>query len=383
MQLTRRGAARLAPLAVLSALALAGCNHPAPTDTTGGGQTLTTPGAPAGAVATVTTPKGTVLSITQPEFYAQLQNYVPNSPPSPTSPQGGYAPPGQPAGRLVLQQLLLSLMLQGLAQDQGVAPTDAEINARYDNVKMIQDSQNVKGFDQALADAGMTPDVFKDLQVKPQLAQLKLLTKGVTVTDADIQAYYDAHKDKQFTKPARVHIKKIAVATLADAQAISAAIKGGQTFESQLPKSVDKTTPDGEVPNWVPIDPVPPAQAAIIKPIIATPPGQVTPPLPVPGPNGQSTYWIVKVVETAKKETLPLDQVKDLIRANLLQQKAEADPNAQQAVRQQLHDFQSAAKVSIAGAQYAALAQELTHPAPLAPASPMGGSPFAPAPGKP
>ncbi len=105
-------------------------------------------------------------------------------------------------------------MVEGLAQDQGVAPTDAEVTTQYNNIKMLQDARNIKGFDQALTDAGMTPEIFQELQVKPQLAQIKLLTKGLTVTDADVQTFYNANKDKQFTKPARVHIKRIVVATL-------------------------------------------------------------------------------------------------------------------------------------------------------------------------
>ena len=390
MQLTRSNAARLAPLAVLSALALAGCSHPAVTDTSGGGaQTLTTPGAPAGAVATVTTPKGNVLSLTEPEFYSQLQNYVPNSLPSPSSPQGGYAPAGQEAGRIVMQQQVTNLMLMGLAQDQGVAPTADEINAQYNSIKALQEAQNVKPFEQAITDAGLNSDMIKDLQIKPQLSSINLATKGATVSDADVQAYYDAHKDKPvsqggFTVPGRVHIKKIALATLPEAQAVAQAIKGGQTFESQVPKSLDKSSADGEFPQWVPVDPAPPGLAAVIKPIQATPAGQVSPPVAVPGQNGP-TYWLMQVVEKKDKQVLPLDQVKALIHNQLLQQKAAADPSAQDALKQQFHDFTSQVKVSIAGAQYASLAQSLTHPAPLAPSAPPGGpSPFAPAvPGKP
>ena len=217
------------------------------------------------------------------------------------------------------------------------------------------------------------------MQIKPQLAGTKLLTKGATITDADIKTFYDANKAKSFTKPARVHIKKIALGSLADAQAVAAAIKGGQTFESQVSKSLDKSTPDGDFPQWIPTDPAPPGSAVLVTPLKATPAGGVTAPITIPSRNGP-TFWIVKVVEKKDKETLTLDQAKELIRAQLLQQKAQADPLAQQTLQQSLRDFETASKVTIAAPQYAALAQELTHPAPPPPTTPTGASPFAPAP---
>lgn len=375
MQLTRRGAARLTSLAVLSSLTLAGCNHSQTTDT----GSLAGPTGGSGAVATITTPKNNTVTISQPEFYAQLQGFVPNSQPSAAAPQGSYAPPGQQAGRLVLGRMLQNLMLEGLAQDQGVAPTDADINAQYDAFKTMQQTQLVKPFDQALADAGLNADLVKKLQLRPQLTQLKLATKGATVTDADIQTFYSANKDKPpYTTPTHVHIKKIVVATLPEAKAISKAIAGGQTFESQVAQSLDKSTPDGDVPNWVPLDPIPPALAAVIKPIADAKAGQVTPPITVPGgPGSRPTYWLVKVVEKKNKETLPLDQVKEFVRAQILQQKVQADPTIQNTLQQSLRDFQTHVKINIPEAQYASLAQQLTQPAPAPPAG--GSSPFTPA----
>ena len=286
MQLTRNRAARLTSLAVLSALAaaplaLSGCNRSTTADT--GGNSLVTSGGDAGPVATVTTPKGTTLTLTQTEFYDQLQGFVPNG-----SPQS-LAPIGQPAGRLVIQQLLQNLMFEGLAQDQGVAPTDAEVSQQYANIKMIQEARSTKPFEQALTDAGLTPDVFKDLQVKPQLAQLNLLTKGATVSDADIQAFYNANKDKAFTKPARVHIQRIVFGTLAQAQQAAKAISGGQTFQSQVVQSLDKSSPDGDVPQWIPLDPAPPNLGALIAPLKTAAVGAGPPPLTVAGPQGADT----------------------------------------------------------------------------------------------
>ena len=381
MQLTRRRAGRLTFLTVLSSLAvvplaLSGCDNHASTSS---GDSFTASGSDAGPAATVTTPKGNVLNLSQTEFYDQLQGFVPNG-----SPQS-FALVGQPAGRLVIQQLLQNLMVEGLAEDQGIAPTDAEINQQYDNIKLIQEARSTKPFDQTLADAGLTPDVFKDLQVKPQLAQLKLLTKGATVSDADITAFYNANKDKAFTEPPRVHIKHIAVGSLAQAQQIAKNIAGGQTFESQVVQSQDKSSPDGDIAQWIPLDPAPPSLGALIGPIKAAKIGAVTAPIAV----GPSSYWLVKVVDRIdQKQVLPLDKVKELIRAQLLQQKAGADPAAQQQFQQQLRDFAGTVKIT-APPQYASVVQALTHPAPPPTPSPGGpapggapapsGSPFAPA----
>ena len=378
MQLTRRRAARLTSLAVLSSFAvvplvLTGCNHGAAGDG-GSGNSIISSGGAAGPVATVTTPKGSTLTLSQEEFYDQLQGFIPNSG------QQSFAPVGLPAGQMVIRQLLQSLIVEGLAQDQGVAPTDAEVNQQYDNIKMVQEARSTKPFEQALTDAGLTTDVFKSLQVKPQLAQLKLLTKGATVSDADIQTYYNANKDKSFTEPARVHIQRIVAGTMAQAQQISKAIAGGQTFESQVAQSLAPAPPDGDVPQWIPIDPPLPSLGALTGPLKSTPVGSVTPPIAIAGPKGQTTYWLVKIIARVdKKQVLPLDQVKDLIRFQLLQQKAQSDPTAQQGFQQELSDFQSHAKIT-AAPQYATVVQALTHPAPAPAASAPGGpSPFAPA----
>ena len=347
MQLTRRSAARLTALSVLSGLALAGCHPSEPPNT------ITVPNGDAnGAAATITTPKGNTITVTPAEFYAELQGFV-------TNPRVS-----GPAGVQVMQQLLPNLMYLALAEDQGLTPSDAEIDTQYKNVGMLQDARNIKPFDQALADAGLTPQIVKDLQIKPQLAQLKMLTKGATITDADIQTYYDANKEKSFTIPARAHIKRLTFSSPDQAQTVAKAIAGGQTFESQVAQSLDKSTPDGDVLQWIPIDPAPPGSEALITPLKATPVGKVTPLIKVANGNGPAVYWLVKVVDRKDKTTLPLDQVKDLVRFQLLQQKAQGDKSAQQALQASMRDFQTKVKVSIPGSQYAALVQAVTHPAP-------------------
>ncbi len=335
-------------LAACFALTLTGC-HPSG-DTTSSSSAV--PSVTSDAAATITTPKGNTVSVTPQEFYAELQSFTPNPRVS------------GPAGIQVMQQILPNLMYLGLAEDEGLTPTDAEVETQYKNVGMVQDARNIKPFEQALTDAGLTPQIVKDLQIKPQVAQLKLLTKGATISDADIQTFYNANKDKVFTKPARAHIKRLTFADPAAAQAAAKAIAGGAAFESQVTQSLDKSTPDGDVLQWIPLDPAPPGSGGLVNPIKAAQPGQTTPLIKVNNSNGPPIYWLVKVVEKKDKETVPLDQVKDLIRFQLLQQKAQGDKAAQQALQTSMRDFQTKVKVSIPGQQYASLVQLVTHPAP-------------------
>src|ERR1700712_1555723 len=108
MRFPRRGAALLTSFAVLT-LPLTGCHH----DESG---PTTVPQLNAGdTVATVNQQ-----SVSQSEFFAQLQNYTAN----PQNPAAAL-----PAGRAVLQQIIAGLCYIGLAQQQSVAPTDAEVDS--------------------------------------------------------------------------------------------------------------------------------------------------------------------------------------------------------------------------------------------------------------
>ena len=74
-----------------------------------------------------------MLTLSQPAFYAQLQSYVPASNPN-------QAALRLPTGQAVMQQLVQGLLFEGLAQDQGLAPTDAEVEAQFNNIKLVQEN---------------------------------------------------------------------------------------------------------------------------------------------------------------------------------------------------------------------------------------------------
>ncbi len=349
MRFSWRGAAVLTSLAVL-ALPLAGC-HQGDTDN--------------GVVALNANDTAATVNdqtITQSQFFAQLQNYAPN-PQNPTA--------NQPAGRAVLQQLIGDLCFIGLAKQENVAPTDDEVNAQYANIKMVQDASNIKPFEDRLKDIGMTPDDIKLYQIKPQLAQLKLLTKGTPApTDAQVKSYYDLHKVDQFTKPERAHIKVIALANQADAQDIYQKIQGGQSFDSFLPRSLNKAFVNGEFPQWVPLDASKnPAFGPVITSIKSLNSGQTTKPFAFGG-----GWWLAEVLEKKSQEVVTYDQVKGLIPFVLMQQNAQQaaqkNPQSVGQLQTEERDYQTklansgAIKVNLSGLQYTQMLDDLKNPPP-------------------
>ena len=354
MQPFRRGAALLASF---SLFALAGCHHGDTDDT---GHTVLNG---TSAVATVNGQ-----DITQQQFFTQLQNYIP-------TPQNPQVPTtSQAAGPAVLRQLISALLVEEYAKDQGVAPTDAEVDSLYSAFKTAQETRSVKPYDQLLSEAGLTPDDIKNTTLKFQLAQIKLLTKGQPpVSDANISAYYALNKDKLFTQPDRAHIKRLVLSNPTDAQRIAGQLQKGQSFDSFTSQSLDRQFPGGDVPVWVNLD-APGLSQFVPSPLIAqikkAKPGDAN--ASVVGPYAfHGVYYIVQVIEIRPKETVPLDQVKDSIRFEIMRQNASKDPSRLQAVTQELRDYQAKAKITIPDKRYAQLQTELTTPPPPQPAAPQ------------
>lgn len=92
------------------------------------------------------------------------------------------------SGNAVAQQMLNEQLQLDFARKQGVFPTDAQVQSRYETLS------KQPNFAQQLAAGHQTPeDVRRTLQV--ELARINLLTQGVAVTDADAQAYYRSQVD--------------------------------------------------------------------------------------------------------------------------------------------------------------------------------------------
>jgi parvulin-like peptidyl-prolyl isomerase len=202
------------------------------------------------------------------------------------------------------------------------------------------------------------------------MCQMNLVTRGITVTDADINAFYELHKGDVYTMPERVHLKRIVLATQADAQDISNQISKGAAFESFLSRSTNKQYQDGDMPAWVSVENSPKQIQQFVDQVKNLSIGQTTPPI-----EYQGTWWLVKVVDKKPHEVIPLDSVKESVRIQVLSQKVGADQSHVQQMTQDLRNAQMAAKIVITLPQYQPLIALINNPPvqQMAPPAQRGG----------
>jgi parvulin-like peptidyl-prolyl isomerase len=128
-----------------------------------------------------------------------------------------------PPGFLTIEQLITERFLLQLAKEKGVLPTDAEVqqeltNAIEDSPKLLEDWQN----------AGRTrPEL--EYEMRYQLAQFKLITRGITITDQQVEQFYNSNPT-MYTLPKRVKLRVIVVDSVTAKEAVDADLKSGKTF---------------------------------------------------------------------------------------------------------------------------------------------------------
>ncbi len=127
-------------------------------------------------------------------------------------------------GYLTLQQLINETLMLQLAKKNGVEPTAAEIEAEL-QLRIKEEPDYVKDFIRAgLSEAELRHDI------KVQLSEFKVATKGVTITDFQVQKYYDDQK-RQFTLPKRYRVRLIAGTSAANMTAVDAELAKGTALD--------------------------------------------------------------------------------------------------------------------------------------------------------
>jgi foldase protein PrsA len=123
------------------------------------------------------------------------------------------------------------------AKKIGVSVGPKDVQARLKQLKQSYFGGSEKKWNAALKASGETlPQV--ELQVRAQVLGEKIynkVTAGVTVTDAQVKAYYEKNKATYTTKPSR-HVRHILVATKAKADQIETQLKHGASFAALAKK---------------------------------------------------------------------------------------------------------------------------------------------------
>lgn len=249
----------------------------------------------------------------------------------------------------ILHQLIVEEIVEQRAAKLNLTATDAEVDAKITELKSPYTEEQ---FRQKLQASGQTMDTLKR-SVRRSLTFDKLLNKEInsriTVTDADVTNYYNAHKAEFNLIETQFHLAQIAAtdqaagqvnnlqnnkaSSDADArkkiQALKNRIDAGEDFGSLAMQFSEQqnTAPNGGDMGFVPESQMkqatdPQTFAAIMK----LKPGETTDILPLLDANTHKPagYVIYKLIS---KE--PAGQ-RDL-----------NDPRVQQSIRQQLHDSRS------------------------------------------
>jgi parvulin-like peptidyl-prolyl isomerase len=129
-----------------------------------------------------------------------------------------------PPGFLTIEQLITERLILQLAKDKQVYPTDAEIQAEL----KVRTDEKPKLLEDWLATGQTMDDLLYDLKV--QIAQFKIQTAGINITDQEVSAYYK-NNPNFFTTPKRYKLRTIVVTTDDGEKAVDADLAAGKKFE--------------------------------------------------------------------------------------------------------------------------------------------------------
>ena len=147
--------------------------------------------------------------------------------------QNASLPVSAPLGYQALEDLISQKILLQMAEDEGVAPKSEDVDAEI----AFRTKLN-PGFVNQQTSAGITLQQIKDALLV-QLAQERLLTKGITVTMPEVEDYIKKNP-KQFEDPATAELQWVVVKDEATKAKVDQALTTGQDFQKvALTYSID------------------------------------------------------------------------------------------------------------------------------------------------
>jgi peptidyl-prolyl cis-trans isomerase C len=136
--------------------------------------------------------------------------------------------------------------------------------------------------------------------------------KGVTVTDEEIRAYYDQHKN-DFMAPEKRRVSHIVVPTREEAEEIEKEIAGGERFEKLVLRSTDTGSAKkaGDL-GWVSR----PEAVGELEAVFSLEEGKVSGPI-----ASRYGYHLFLVTEIVSEQPLDFEEAKERVRKRLIEEK--------------------------------------------------------------
>jgi len=204
-------------------------------------------------------------------------------------------------------------------ESMGIKVTDQEIETQLNQKKEQYGLTDEQKYQAELAKAGITDAQVRD-QVRIEILTNKIyeaVTKKVTVTDADVQAYYDQNATK-YQQPASREVRHILVKTEAQAQKLHDQIQSGADFAKLAKKYTQDEASKADGGKLTAFE------GRTVGPfddfVFSAKTGELSDPI-----KTEFGWHIIEVLSAIKPPTTtPLDQVKDTIKTTLLQTKQNA-----------------------------------------------------------
>ncbi len=224
----------------------------------------------------------------------------------------------------VLSELIDQLLIQQLAEKEGVSPSESEVEKAVE--KDINDAlKNLKmkktDFEKYLSTVGMNMNSLEErlawmYKTSKSLENLKeKVTKDATVSEAEIKSYYDKIKTKS-----KVHLYAIFLGSESDAEKAMKRIENGEAFtEVASDMSIEKTSAaKGGDLGFLDVRVV---ESIFGKDyasrIEKASEGAIL------GPYKMGRSWVIFMVKEKKREVLKYEDVKKEIEKKLLEEKRE------------------------------------------------------------
>ncbi|MBI5074059.1 MAG: SurA N-terminal domain-containing protein [Nitrospirae bacterium] len=212
----------------------------------------------------------------------------------------------------ILQELIGEQLVLNEAAVKGIIIADAEIDKE---LEQLRKNMGEEQYQKALKDRGLTPESYRS-RLRERITFTRFLETFVKPEDVSEQELLDVYKNspKPFLKPAQVNMKIVEFQTEDSAIAAAAEIKRTKADFDEYAKKLDAEKKASVTDyGWVSPDFFSPSMASSVKMLKEGQQG---------GPyKGKTAFYLVRVKGVQHESIAPFAEVKESIRATLLQQK--------------------------------------------------------------